>query len=114
MEEKTLLTVRKNDKGGVEIALNPAKQNEMVAALSNQIAYQFFKKNQGPLNLLLSVVVNTLAQDTSGGLEKQFIDNVKKFTPEFRQRYKATADALKAALKAKQGNGDNPNGKSVS
>ena len=86
MEEKILFKVSYNEKGDTVVEM--PNSDDAVMALTNHIHSEIRKSNTEPLDLLFSVVVHLLAQDLSGGFEKQFIKNVKDTTPQYREGYR--------------------------
>ena len=49
---------------------------------------QGLKQNQdGPLNALLAILLHLFAMESSGKLEREFMNNLKKFLPEYRKQY---------------------------
>ena len=51
--------------------------------------------NQKPLDMLLGVAVHVVSMDTSGGLEKAFLENLEENTPKYREMYKGMEEQMK-------------------
>lgn len=86
MEEKILFKVSYNEKGDTVVEM--PNSDDAVMAITNHIHASIRQNNTAPLDVLFSVVVHLLAQDLSGGFEKQFIKNVKETTPQYREGYR--------------------------
>lgn len=65
-----------------------ANNQETVIALSELIAYNLAKNEQGPLDLLFSITLHVLARDTSGKFVDSYCENLKKEVKPYIEGYR--------------------------
>lgn len=61
--------------------------DKIVVSIVDTIWREFMKHNNEPLDILFAVVVHLLAQDLTGKFEEDFINNLRKTTPQYRENY---------------------------
>lgn len=83
---KTLLNFSVDDKNNLVVDI--PDRDVAVLSIPDHIWERLLKKDTDPLSLLLAVVVHTLARDLSGGLERDFVDNLKDMVPKYRESYR--------------------------
>lgn len=82
---------------GKELKVFCPDKDRAVLALAGHIAHELMANdNQEPLDVLLGVIVHVLSVDTTGNLEKEFLDNIKEHTPTWREYYKKMAAQMKS------------------
>ena len=88
LQEKVLLKVSYDDKGNTVIEF-PQGTDDAVINIVNYIWDHIRKNDTAPLDVLFSVVVHLLAMNLDKRFEKQFIENIKATTPQYREGYRA-------------------------
>lgn len=96
-EEQLVLKVAFGKDGGITVDM--PDEDQAVTALAGHVITRFSARDMKPLDFLLGVVVHALAMETSGGLEKEFISNIRKHTPVFRKYYGEAAAGLRGNKK---------------
>ncbi len=67
-----------------------------VLAIASYVVNELMSNaNQKPLDMLLGVAVHVVSMDTSGGLEKAFLENLEENTPKYREMYKGMEEQMK-------------------
>ena len=86
MNVKELINVSYDENGNTVVTI--PNKDEAVIAVCNYIHENIQRKNRLPLDVLFSIVVHFLAMELSGKFEKQFIENIKETTPQYREGYR--------------------------
>ncbi len=73
----------------------PNPDRAVLATASYVVTELMSKANQKPLDFLLGVVVHVVSMDTSGGLEKAFLENLEENVPKYREMYKGMEKQMK-------------------
>lgn len=98
MKREVFLNVFADESGELQAKTHKDK-NKALLAVADYISTQFFvRRNSDALNLLLGVVAHVVARDKSGNLEREFIDNIKQYTPEMREAYIRFAKSVQNKL----------------
>lgn len=93
-EDKVLLKVTKKARGGTDVECDDLQS--AVKALAAHISYKFFqKRDTQPFNALLSVVIHCLAMETTGKMQRDFVQDIAMNVPKFREDYKRKAEQLR-------------------
>lgn len=86
MAKEDLFKLSFSDEGGINAEFK--NTDEAVMALSDWVTSALEKHDQAPLSVLFSVVVHVLAREASGKFEEQFLENVRKIAPQYREQYR--------------------------
>ena len=92
-QEKVLLKVS-YDKEGKTVIEFPQGTDDAVITIVNYIWDHIQKKDTSALDVLFSIVVHMLAMNLDKRFEQQFIENIRKTTPQYREGYRAMRDQL--------------------
>ena len=94
---KTLLNITIDENHNVNI--DCPDHTLLSTALSIQLGFDYFQNNKKKLfYTLFFVLMNVVAMDKSGLLEKQFIEVFKKDVPEFRKENERIVEDFKKQL----------------
>ena len=94
---KTLLNITIDENHNVNI--DCPDHTLLSTALSIQLGFDYFQNNKKKLfHTLFFVLMNVVAMDKSGLLEKQFIEVFKKDVPEFRKENERIVEDFKKQL----------------
>lgn len=80
----------------------PQGEESFVTSISRGIIEKMSRGDSRPLEILLAVVVHALAMERTGNLERDFIRNVKRSLPKYRDVYRKMA--IEMMEKEKRGN----------
>lgn len=83
MRQKTILNVSKDKNGEVKVSCPDSEA--AVVALTKHICKTAAEGDDAALNILFSVTVHILALDVTGEFEEQYIGNIRKTTPAYRE-----------------------------
>ncbi len=86
MAKEDIFKLSFSDDGGIEAEFK--NTDEAVMALSDWVTGALEKRNQAPLSVLFSVVVHVLARESSGKFQEQFLENIRKIAPQYRDQYR--------------------------
>ena len=95
MEEKLVLKVSIDENGNTVVDI--PNNDEACMHITNYIWENIRKNDTGPLDVLFSIVVHMLAQNLDMRFEKQFINNLKETTPQYREGYRALRQQMMKA-----------------
>lgn len=87
MKEKLLELAIEGDNVRLFASNNEGDSYKIVMGIVNTIWREFIKRNNRPLDILFAVVVHLLSQDLTGKFEEDFINNLRKTTPQYRENY---------------------------
>ena len=94
---KTLLNITIDENHNVNI--DCPDHTLLSSALSIQLGFDYFQNNKKELfHSLFFVLMNVVAMDKSGLLEKQFIEVFKKDVPQFRKENERIVEDFKNQL----------------
>ena len=94
MKELEILRIYYNKDGNIQV--DCPNMDDAVIAISNHIAVSINRKDLKGLNVLFAIVLHLLAMDTSGNMEKMFLQNLKEKLPAYRAEYVELYKALKS------------------
>ena len=100
MKKKTILSISidENDEFAVKCPNSPAA----IMAVSELIMSRFMDGDTSPLDFLFGIVVDFLAMEKSGKLEKDFLDSIKAAMPEYRKSISRIKFASNTTMKTEQ------------
>ena len=97
MKTRTLFKISEDEKGNIKMTC--PNREDAVMAMTDHILATASKGDQSALDVLFSVTVHFLASETSGRLEEQYIENLRKCIPPYRNGYAEMAKEMKKAMK---------------
>ena len=92
MKEQEILRIYYDKDGNMQV--DCPNMDDAVIAISNHIAVSINRKDLKGLNVLFAIVLHLLAMDTSGNMEKMFLQNLKEKLPKYRANYIEMARAM--------------------
>ncbi len=93
MEKDILTIIARGDDAVVHIP-----DDDLAVMTISDIIWDAMKQNRHrALNLLFSILVHTLARDLSGKLQEEFLENIRKTVPAYRNVYKKMLEQKKNA-----------------
>ena len=85
MEKTHLLRIWRDKEGDVKV--DCPNNEEAVLAAAEHIITHLADGDTTPLTILHAVVVHTLASESTGNLERNFLDNLHRSLKEYREIY---------------------------
>lgn len=96
MKTRTLFEVSEDETGNINITC--PNREDAVMAMTDYVLATAAKGDQRALDVLFSVTVHFLASETSGKLEEQYIENLRKCIPPYRNGYAEVAKEMKKRM----------------
>lgn len=90
MKEEILNIVAEGD----DLAVYLPDQDRAVMVITDIIWQELQKGNDKSLSILFSIVVHTLSRSLNGKMQDEFIANLQKITPQYREAYKKMREQM--------------------
>ncbi len=97
MKTRTILKISADENDNLKVSC-PDK-NDAVMAITDQVHSAWVNGDNGPLNILFSATVNLLALDVSGRFEEEYIENIRRTTPKYRESYARMVEEMEKRSK---------------
>ncbi len=96
MKTRTLFKVSEDETGNIKITCPDS--DDAVMAMTDYVLSTAAKGDQKALDVLFSVTVHFLASETTGKLEEQYIENLRRCIPPYRNGYAEVAKEMKKKM----------------